>query len=138
MATDGVPRPPDWKALYQLAVMEQDPAKLPHRISQARSVILDRIQETLATPSHYSERQELSDVFGQHRAQQQLRGRLQQAIADAEEADTDFLAMAAVATDDAAYVRVLRAADRARLALACDEAFARWKLALSRHVSERQ
>lgn len=62
---------------------------------------------------------------------------LQQAIAEAEEADRDFLAMAAVATNEAAYMRVLSASDRARLALLlCDLAFARWRLALGRHVSE--
>src|SRR4051812_19068653 len=56
-------RVPDWKNLYQLAVMEPDPAKLSQRIVDARSVILDRIQETLTTSSHYTERQELSDAL---------------------------------------------------------------------------
>ncbi len=63
MSTDSAIPQLDWKALYQLAVTEQDPAKLSQRISDARSVILDRIQETLATPSHYLERQELSDAL---------------------------------------------------------------------------
>ena len=49
MSTDSAIPQLDWKALYQLAVTEQDPAKLSQRISDARSVILDRIQETLAT-----------------------------------------------------------------------------------------
>src|SRR5438128_2525405 len=57
MNTNAAARVPDWKNLYQLAVMEPDPAKLSQRIVDARSVILDRIQETLTTSSHYSERQ---------------------------------------------------------------------------------
>ena len=48
MTTDGVPHAPDWKELYQLAVIELDPAKLSDRISDARNAILDRIQELLA------------------------------------------------------------------------------------------
>jgi hypothetical protein len=63
MSTDPVARPLDWKKLYQLAMAELDPIKLPQRITDARNVILDRIQETLATPSHYEERQELSDAL---------------------------------------------------------------------------
>ena len=63
MTTDGVPRPPDWKDLYQLAVIELDPAKLSHRVSDARNAILDRIQETISVASHYQERQELADAL---------------------------------------------------------------------------
>src|SRR2546425_3959062 len=36
MTTEGVPRALDWKELCQLAVIEIDPAKLSHRISDAR------------------------------------------------------------------------------------------------------
>ena len=63
MTTDGVPRAPHWKELYQLAVIELDPAKLSHRVSDARNAILDRIQETISVASHYQERQELADAL---------------------------------------------------------------------------
>ena len=63
MTTDGVPRAPDWKELYQLAVIDLDPAKLSHRISDARNAILDRIQETISVAAHYQERQELTDAL---------------------------------------------------------------------------
>jgi len=62
MNTDGVPRPPDWKELYQLAVIELDAAKLLQRISDARNAVLDRLQENL-TNAHYTERQELIDAL---------------------------------------------------------------------------
>ena len=62
MTTAGVSRTPDWKDLYQLAVIELDPAKLSHRISDARNAILDRIQETISL-AHYQERQELTDAL---------------------------------------------------------------------------
>jgi hypothetical protein len=79
MSTDGAPRPPDWRDLYQLAVIELDPAKLTQRISEARGVILDRIQETLAKPSHYDERQQLSDALNGLRVlQQEHQHRIQQ------------------------------------------------------------
>ena len=69
--------------------------------------------------------------------QHQLRQRLQQSIVEAEQADRDFMAMAAVVTHGAAYERITQAADRARRALdACDQAFARWQRAMHRHVSE--
>ena len=63
MTTDGVPRAPDWKELYQLAVIELDTAKLSHRVSDARNAILDRIQETISVAAHYHERQELADAL---------------------------------------------------------------------------
>jgi len=47
MSTDGMPRPQDWKDLYQLAMLETDPAKLPPLIADAHKAVLDRIQETL-------------------------------------------------------------------------------------------
>jgi len=79
MDTDGVTRTPDWKDLYQLAVVELDPTKLPQRITDARTVILDRIQETLAKPSHYQERQELSDALNSLRVlHQEYQRRVQQ------------------------------------------------------------
>jgi hypothetical protein len=63
MTTAGVPRLPDWADLYRLALIELDPAKLKQRVSDARSAILDRIQETLPKPAHYDERQQLSDAL---------------------------------------------------------------------------
>jgi len=70
---------PDWKNLYQLAVIELDPVKLATRITEARTVILDRIQETLTTPSHYAERQELSDALNGLRVlHQEYQRRVQQ------------------------------------------------------------
>ncbi len=46
MTTDGFPRPLDWKELYQLAMVEMDPAKLPSAIAKANDAILDRIEHT--------------------------------------------------------------------------------------------
>jgi hypothetical protein len=36
----------DWRPLYEAALLEADVAKLPERITVARSAILDRIEET--------------------------------------------------------------------------------------------
>ena len=79
MTTVGTPRPPDWKDLYQLAVIELDPAKLSHRISDARNAILDRIQETISVAAHYQERQELTDALnGLRTVQQEYERRVRQ------------------------------------------------------------
>ena len=79
MSIDGVPRAPDWKELYQLAVIELDPAKLSHRVSDARNAILDRIQETISVASHYQERQELADALNGLRVlRQEYEHRVQQ------------------------------------------------------------
>jgi len=50
MSTNGTPRPQGWKELYQLAMLETDPAKLSPLIADAHKAILDRIQETLTKP----------------------------------------------------------------------------------------
>ena len=50
MSTNGTPRPQDWKELYQLAILETNPAKLAPLIADAHKAILDRIQETLTKP----------------------------------------------------------------------------------------
>lgn len=74
---------------------------------------------------------------GTDRGQERLRERLQQTIAEAEQADRDFRAMAAVATHGAAYERLTRAAERVRRALeACDQALAHWQRAMHRRVGE--
>ena len=39
-----------WKQLYECAVLELDPNKLPERIAEARRAILDRAEEVLAQP----------------------------------------------------------------------------------------
>ena len=63
MATDGTARMSDWKDLYQLAVTELNPARLPQRITEARNAILNRIAETATKPHDYHETQELSDAL---------------------------------------------------------------------------
>ena len=63
MATVGAARPPDWKSLHQLAVIEVDPVKLPRRITEARNAILDRVEETITRPGDYHERQDLTDAL---------------------------------------------------------------------------
>jgi len=50
MSTNGTPRPQDWKELYELAILETNPAKLAPLIADAHKAILDRIQETLTKP----------------------------------------------------------------------------------------
>jgi len=62
MSTDGTPRPQDWKELYQLAMLETDPAKLAPLITDAHKAILDRIQETLTKPIS-AEHERLSDAL---------------------------------------------------------------------------
>ena len=63
MHSDRTPPPPDWTKLYDLAVMESDPAKLPQRIADARNAILDRIEETHTRSCPYQERQQLTDAL---------------------------------------------------------------------------
>ena len=62
MSTNGTPRPRGWKELYELAMMETDPAKLSPLIADAHGAILDRIQETLTKPVS-AERERLSDAL---------------------------------------------------------------------------
>ena len=62
MSTNGTPRPRGWKELYELAMMETDPAKLSPLIADAHGAILDRIQETLTKPVS-EERERLSDAL---------------------------------------------------------------------------
>ena len=56
MRTDGASRP-DWKELYQSAMLETDLATMPQRITEANRAILDRIEELLTNPTQ-----------GEHRA----------------------------------------------------------------------
>jgi len=62
MSTNGTPRPQDWSELYQLAMLETDPAKLSPLIADAHKAILDRIQETLTKPVS-AETERLSDAL---------------------------------------------------------------------------
>jgi hypothetical protein len=62
MSTNGTPRPRGWKELYELAMLEADPAKLSPLIADAHRAILERIQETLAKPVS-AERERLSDAL---------------------------------------------------------------------------
>src|SRR3981081_2157402 len=62
MSPDGTPRPQDWKELYQLAMLETDPAKLPRLISAAHRAILARVPERLAKPTS-AEHERLSDAL---------------------------------------------------------------------------
>jgi hypothetical protein len=62
MSTNGAPRQQDWNELYQLAMLETDPAKLAPLIADAHRAILDRIQETLIKPVS-TERERLSDAL---------------------------------------------------------------------------
>jgi hypothetical protein len=40
-----------WKQRYQAAILELDPAKLLQRIAEARSAVLDRIEDGFSKPS---------------------------------------------------------------------------------------
>jgi hypothetical protein len=62
MSTTGTPRPRGWKDLYELAMLETDPAKLSPLIADAHKAILDRIQETLNKPLS-AETERLSDAL---------------------------------------------------------------------------
>ena len=62
MSTNGTPRPGGWKELYELAMLETDPAKLSPLIADAHKAILDRIQETLTKPVS-AEHERLSDAL---------------------------------------------------------------------------
>jgi hypothetical protein len=59
---NGIPTTPLWQVLYQDAILEFDNAKLPKRISQARTAIYDRAEEIL-TDSSGSERQLLTNAL---------------------------------------------------------------------------
>ena len=62
MSTNGTPGPQGWTALYELAILETDPAKLSPLIADAHKAILDRIQETLTKPLS-AEYERLSDAL---------------------------------------------------------------------------
>jgi hypothetical protein len=53
---------PAWKQLYEIALIEGDPNKLPKRFAEARHAILDRVEELLTGPSTWEHRA-LKDAF---------------------------------------------------------------------------
>ena len=42
---------PQWKRLYEAAIFELDPAKSIRRIAEARTAVLDQIEEDFSKPS---------------------------------------------------------------------------------------
>ena len=58
MATNASHQPPDWKTLYQLAILELDPLKIPGRISEARHAIIGELEV-----KPYNDQQELNDAL---------------------------------------------------------------------------
>ena len=51
--------PTPWKELFQAALSESDPQKLPERIQQARSAIMDRVDQLIADSERQPEHDEL-------------------------------------------------------------------------------
>ena len=51
-----------WQELYQLAMLELDPARLPQLIDQACEAVLDRLEDT-ATESASDENEQLNDAL---------------------------------------------------------------------------
>lgn len=45
------PRAPQWKRLYEAAILELDPAKLLERIAVAQSAVLDQMEDGFSKPS---------------------------------------------------------------------------------------
>lgn len=51
--------PPPWKDLFNAALMEFDPQKLPERIQQARDAIMERVDQLLDDPERQPEHDEI-------------------------------------------------------------------------------
>ena len=51
------PHAPQWKRLYEAAILELDPAKLLERIAVAQSAVLDQMEDGFSKPS---DRQQLA------------------------------------------------------------------------------
>ena len=45
------PHAPQWKRLYEAAILELDPAKLLQRIAVAQSAVIDQIEDAFSKPS---------------------------------------------------------------------------------------
>ena len=79
MTTPNTSRPPDWKTLYHLGVVELDHAQMLERIADARNAISNRVEETLTKPHEYNERQALTDALnGLRELRQEHESRIQQ------------------------------------------------------------
>jgi hypothetical protein len=63
-----------WHDLYQSAMLELDDKKLSLRISEARHVIMDRVEEVL-TVSSTDERRDLSDALNALNMLEKVAGR---------------------------------------------------------------
>ena len=61
MAANVSPQPSDWKTLYQLAILEVDPLKLPARISEARHAIIEQLE--VNSVKSYGEQRDLNDAL---------------------------------------------------------------------------
>lgn len=55
-------RPPVWKQLYQLALLECDCTKIPKRLEDARHAVLDRVEDLLTCPAS-EEHRALQDAY---------------------------------------------------------------------------
>ncbi len=50
---------PSWRKLFQAALIEFDPQKLPNRIREARDAIMDRVDKLLDDPDRQPEHDEI-------------------------------------------------------------------------------
>ena len=51
--------PTSWRELFQAALMEFDPQKLPQRIQQARDALMERVDQLLDNPERQPEHDEI-------------------------------------------------------------------------------
>ena len=59
---DEMIRPPVWKQLYQVALLECDGTKVSKRVEDARHAILDRVEDLLTCPAT-EEHRALQDAY---------------------------------------------------------------------------
>lgn len=84
------PHRPNWKELYQLAMTESDPFKLPQRVKDARRAIFDRIDETVRKP-RTAEHQQMNDALNGLRVLQEYEGCLQKHREQCKPPGRDFI-----------------------------------------------
>ena len=53
-----------WKELFEAALAETDPERLPNRIRDARAAILERVNELLDDPERRPEHDEILQAMG--------------------------------------------------------------------------
>src|SRR6266436_7545716 len=97
MTSAGTPGPQNWKELYQLALVELDPTKLPQRVADARVAVLSRIEDTLKNPG-IGEQQMLNDALNGLRVLRQEYDRRLQRYGE-------LRAQADVSADEVSFVR---------------------------------